>query len=132
MDQWQLGVGVWIPCLPFILTNTGCTSKMVKWLVGHPIDCVVLFLEDRSAPCPEGWASGRTKLEICTVIAGLIFKDDKDYVPWFATRAAKFAKGIQDHLGMWFKRSFHGILIFTVSGGASPHTPQRLSSTLHL
>ncbi|KIK74138.1 hypothetical protein PAXRUDRAFT_176566, partial [Paxillus rubicundulus Ve08.2h10] len=78
----------------------GHTSKMVKWLVDHPIDCIVLFCEDRSAPCPEGWASGRTKLEICGVIADLVFKNDEDYVPLFATHAAKFTKAVQDHLGI--------------------------------
>ncbi|KIK81383.1 hypothetical protein PAXRUDRAFT_808108, partial [Paxillus rubicundulus Ve08.2h10] len=60
-------------------TNTGCTSKIVKWLVDHPVYCIVLFSEDKSTPCPEGWASGRTKLEICTFITELVFKDDKDY-----------------------------------------------------
>ncbi|KIK80112.1 hypothetical protein PAXRUDRAFT_159547 [Paxillus rubicundulus Ve08.2h10] len=73
-------------------TNTGRTSKMVKWLVDHPVNCIVLFSEDKSAPHPEGQASGRTKLEICAVIAELVFKDDQDYAPLFALHAAKFAK----------------------------------------
>ncbi|KIK72378.1 hypothetical protein PAXRUDRAFT_799078 [Paxillus rubicundulus Ve08.2h10] len=145
-------------------TYTGRTSKMVKWLVDHPINCIILFSEDRSAPHPEGWASGRTKLEICAIIADLIFKNDEDYAVLFATHAAKFAKAVQDCLRTLkkgyheeavkftqtgngialnsdghsnllhkqFKRSFCGILIFTFSGWASPHTPQRLSSNLHL
>ncbi|KAF9218319.1 hypothetical protein BS17DRAFT_770768 [Gyrodon lividus] len=138
---------------------------MVKWLVDHPIDCIMLFHEDRSTPHPEGQASGRTKLEICAIVSELVFKDDEEYAPLFATHAAKFAKAIQDHLGIltltcinftqtekkaivsklsssckqemglhqtqritiiyfrWLKNNFCGTLIFTLSGGASPHTP---------
>ncbi|KAF9234059.1 hypothetical protein BU15DRAFT_79468 [Melanogaster broomeanus] len=80
-------------------TNAGRTSKMVKWLVDHPVDCIVLFSEDKSTPCPEGRASGRTKLEICAVIASLVFKDDEDFAPLFVLHAAKFAKAVQDRLG---------------------------------
>lgn len=79
-------------------TNTGRTSKMVKWLVDHPVDCIVLFSEDKSTPRPEGWASGRTKLEICAVIAELVFKDDEDYGLLLTSHAAKFAKAVQDRL----------------------------------
>ncbi|KIK90729.1 hypothetical protein PAXRUDRAFT_831442 [Paxillus rubicundulus Ve08.2h10] len=64
-------------------TNTGCTSKMVK-----------------CTPHPEGRASGRTKLEICAVIADLVFKNGEDYAPLFAMHAAKFAKAVQDRLGI--------------------------------
>ncbi|KIK80803.1 hypothetical protein PAXRUDRAFT_833331 [Paxillus rubicundulus Ve08.2h10] len=33
--------------------NTGCTSKLVTWLINHPVDCIVLFSDDKSAPCPQ-------------------------------------------------------------------------------
>ncbi|KAF9226100.1 hypothetical protein BS17DRAFT_765175 [Gyrodon lividus] len=82
-------------------TNTSHTSKMVKWLVDHPIDCIVLFSKDKSTPWPEGQASARTKLEICAIVADLVFKNDKEYGLLFAMHTAKFAKAIQDHLGIY-------------------------------
>ncbi|KAF8833049.1 hypothetical protein BDN67DRAFT_1021658, partial [Paxillus ammoniavirescens] len=36
---------------------SGRTSKLVRWLVDHPVDCVVLFSKDKGAPRPEGQAS---------------------------------------------------------------------------
>ncbi|KAF9220315.1 hypothetical protein BS17DRAFT_787510, partial [Gyrodon lividus] len=44
--------------------------------------------------------SGRTKQEICAVIAEVIFKDDADWGQAFSTYPAKFAKVVQDHLGI--------------------------------
>ncbi|KIK94028.1 hypothetical protein PAXRUDRAFT_12308 [Paxillus rubicundulus Ve08.2h10] len=97
----------------------------------------MLFSEDKSAPRPEGQASGRTKLEIRAVIAELVFKDDQDYALLFALHAAKFAKAVQDCLGILkkgyreqavkFTQTGNGIAPDTeghISGGASPHTPQ--------
>ncbi|KIK95825.1 hypothetical protein PAXRUDRAFT_139847, partial [Paxillus rubicundulus Ve08.2h10] len=90
-------------------TNTGCTSKMVKWLVDHPVDCIVLFSEDKSTPCPEGRASGRTKLEICAVIAELIFKDDQDYALLFALHAAKICQSCYHEQAVKFTQTGNGI-----------------------
>ncbi|KAF9220544.1 hypothetical protein BS17DRAFT_820630 [Gyrodon lividus] len=89
---------------------------MVKWLVDHPVDCIMLFSEDRSAPHPEGRAPGRTKLEICAVITEVVFKDDKDYAQLFALHAAKFTKAVQDHLGI-LKKAYHEQAVkFTQTG----------------
>ncbi|KIK71812.1 hypothetical protein PAXRUDRAFT_22801 [Paxillus rubicundulus Ve08.2h10] len=81
-------------------TNPGHTSKLVKWLVDHPVDCIVLFSENKSAPRLEGRASGKTKVEICTVIDEVIFKDDGDWAETFKDHPAKFSKAVQDRLGM--------------------------------
>ncbi|KIK82108.1 hypothetical protein PAXRUDRAFT_77678, partial [Paxillus rubicundulus Ve08.2h10] len=61
----------------------GHTSKLVKWLVDHPVDCIVLFSENKSTPQLEGRASGKTKVEICTVITEVIFKDDGNWAETF-------------------------------------------------
>ncbi|KIK79958.1 hypothetical protein PAXRUDRAFT_833827 [Paxillus rubicundulus Ve08.2h10] len=34
-------------------TSTGRTSKLVTWLIDHPVDCIILFSDDQSAPCPQ-------------------------------------------------------------------------------
>ncbi|KIK79677.1 hypothetical protein PAXRUDRAFT_160717 [Paxillus rubicundulus Ve08.2h10] len=75
-------------------TNPGHTSKLVKWLVNHPVDCTVLFSENKSR------ALGKTKVEICTVITEVIFKDDGDWAETFKDHPAKFSKAVQDRLGM--------------------------------
>ncbi|KIJ10159.1 hypothetical protein PAXINDRAFT_157696 [Paxillus involutus ATCC 200175] len=104
-------------------TNTGRTSKMVKWLVDHPVDCIVLFSEDKSTPRPEGRASGRTKLEICAVIAELVFKDDEDYGLLLTSHAAKFAKAVQDRLATLKKAYCEQAVKVTQTGnGITPDT----------
>ncbi|KIJ05064.1 hypothetical protein PAXINDRAFT_159169 [Paxillus involutus ATCC 200175] len=96
---------------------------MVKWLVDHPVDCIVLFSEDKSTPRPEGWASGRTKLEICAVIAELVFKDDEDYGLLLTSHAAKFAKAVQDRLATLKKAYREQAVKFTQTGnGITPDT----------
>ncbi|KIK80365.1 hypothetical protein PAXRUDRAFT_766149, partial [Paxillus rubicundulus Ve08.2h10] len=82
-------------------TNPGHTSKLVKWLVNHLVDCIVLFSENKSTPWPEGRASGKMKVEICTVIAEVIFKDDSDWAETFKDHPMKFSKAVQDWLGMY-------------------------------
>ncbi|KIK76535.1 hypothetical protein PAXRUDRAFT_781397 [Paxillus rubicundulus Ve08.2h10] len=79
--------------------STGCTSKLVMWLIYHPVNCIVLFSDDKSTSCPQGEPSGRTKQKICPVIAEVIFKDYTDWGQAFNTYPAKFAKVIQDLLG---------------------------------
>ncbi|KIK74750.1 hypothetical protein PAXRUDRAFT_174753, partial [Paxillus rubicundulus Ve08.2h10] len=86
-------------------TNPGCTSKLVKWLINHPVDCIVLFSKNKSTPPPEGRASGKTKVEICMVIAKVIFKDDGDWAETFKDHPAKISKAIQDQLGT-LKKSY--------------------------
>ncbi|KIK77087.1 hypothetical protein PAXRUDRAFT_835122 [Paxillus rubicundulus Ve08.2h10] len=34
-------------------TSTGHTSKLVTWLINHPVDCIILFSDDKSAPRPQ-------------------------------------------------------------------------------
>ncbi|KIK72595.1 hypothetical protein PAXRUDRAFT_172689 [Paxillus rubicundulus Ve08.2h10] len=80
--------------------NPGHTSKLVKWLINHPVDCIMLFSENKSAPRLEGSASGKMKVEICTVITKVIFKDDGNWAETFKDHHAKFSKAIQDQLGI--------------------------------
>ncbi|KIK74280.1 hypothetical protein PAXRUDRAFT_20038 [Paxillus rubicundulus Ve08.2h10] len=79
--------------------NPGHTSKPVKWLVDPPVDCTMLFSENKSTPRPEGRASGKTKVEIFTVIAEVTFKDDSDWVETFKDHPMKFSKAVQYQLG---------------------------------
>ncbi|KIK75840.1 hypothetical protein PAXRUDRAFT_784346, partial [Paxillus rubicundulus Ve08.2h10] len=50
---------------------------------------------------PEGRALGKTKVEICTVIAEVIFKDDSDWVETFKDHPMKFSKAVQNRLGTY-------------------------------
>ncbi|KIK76218.1 hypothetical protein PAXRUDRAFT_170594 [Paxillus rubicundulus Ve08.2h10] len=78
--------------------STGRTSKLLTWLIDHPVDCIVVFSDDKSAPCPQGKPSGRTKQDTCAVITEVIFKDDADWGQAFSTYPEKFTKVIQDCL----------------------------------
>ncbi|KAF8837255.1 hypothetical protein BDN67DRAFT_1014033 [Paxillus ammoniavirescens] len=77
---------------------SGCTSKLVRWLVDHLVDCVVLFSEDKGAPRPEGRASGKTKQEICSVIARIVFEKDDEYGKVFKSHPTKFTDAVQNRL----------------------------------
>ncbi|KIK74011.1 hypothetical protein PAXRUDRAFT_176915, partial [Paxillus rubicundulus Ve08.2h10] len=97
-------------------TNPGHTSKLVKWLVDHLVDCIMLFSENKSTPRPEGRALGKMKVEICMVITEVIFKDDGDWVETFKDHPVKFSKAIQDRLGT-LKKSYHEQAVkFTQTG----------------
>ncbi|KIK83853.1 hypothetical protein PAXRUDRAFT_152985 [Paxillus rubicundulus Ve08.2h10] len=69
-------------------TNPGHTSELVKWLINHPVDCIVLFSENKSAPQLEGRALGKMKVEICMDIAKVIFKDNGDWAETFKDHPA--------------------------------------------
>ncbi|KIK72513.1 hypothetical protein PAXRUDRAFT_180520, partial [Paxillus rubicundulus Ve08.2h10] len=89
------------------------TSKLVTWLIDHPVDCIVLFSDDKSAPRPQGKPSGRTKQDICAVIAEVIFKDDADWGQAFSTHPAKFTKPLLLRL----KKNYHNQAVkFTQTG----------------
>ncbi|KIK74741.1 hypothetical protein PAXRUDRAFT_19588 [Paxillus rubicundulus Ve08.2h10] len=56
------------------------------------------------------------KVEICMVIAKVIFKDDGDWAETFKDHPAKFSKAIQDQLGT-LKKSYHEQVVkFTQTG----------------
>ncbi|KIK76922.1 hypothetical protein PAXRUDRAFT_835175 [Paxillus rubicundulus Ve08.2h10] len=78
----------------------GCTSKMVQWLVDHPVDCIVLFLEDKSTPCPQGQPSGSNKQEIYGVTAKIVFNGDLEYRGLFMLQPEKFSEVVQNHIGI--------------------------------
>ncbi|KIK78021.1 hypothetical protein PAXRUDRAFT_834755 [Paxillus rubicundulus Ve08.2h10] len=84
--------------------NPGYTSKLVKWLVDHPVNCIMLFSENKSTPWLEGRALGKTRVEICTVIAEVIFKDNSNWVETFKDHPMKFSKAVQDRLGILKKK----------------------------
>ncbi|KIK78637.1 hypothetical protein PAXRUDRAFT_163436, partial [Paxillus rubicundulus Ve08.2h10] len=71
---------------------SGRTRKLVKWLV----NCVILFSEDKGAPCPEGQASGKTKQEIYSVIAQIVFKKGDEYGKVFESHPTKFTDAVQN------------------------------------
>ncbi|KIK78834.1 hypothetical protein PAXRUDRAFT_162950, partial [Paxillus rubicundulus Ve08.2h10] len=110
------------------------TSKMVKWLVDHPVNCIVLFSEDKSAPRPEGHASGRTKLEICAVITELVFKDDEDFAPLlkkgYCKQAVKFMQtgngivpDLEGHKFPWYSD------LHSLWGGIPSYTPKTVATS---
>ncbi|KIK76746.1 hypothetical protein PAXRUDRAFT_90338, partial [Paxillus rubicundulus Ve08.2h10] len=72
--------------------------KLVRWLVDHPVDCVILFSEDKGAPRPEGQASGKTKQEIYSVIAWIVFEKDDKYGKVFESHPTKFTDAVQNRL----------------------------------
>ncbi|KAF8836120.1 hypothetical protein BDN67DRAFT_984158 [Paxillus ammoniavirescens] len=97
-------------------TNPGHTSKPVKWLADHLVDCIVLFSENKSIPWLEGRALGKMKVEICTVITKVIFKDNSDWAETFRDHPTKFSKGIQDRLGTLKKSYRKQAVKFTQTG----------------
>ncbi|KIK79581.1 hypothetical protein PAXRUDRAFT_160954, partial [Paxillus rubicundulus Ve08.2h10] len=78
----------------------GRTSKIVQWLVDHPVDCIILFLEDKSTPCPQGQPSGSNKQEIYGVITKIVFNGDPEYGGLFMLQLAKFSEVVQNGIGM--------------------------------
>ncbi|KAF9231658.1 hypothetical protein BU15DRAFT_68155 [Melanogaster broomeanus] len=93
----------------------GCMSKMVQWLVDHPVDCIILFSEDKSTPCPQGQPYGSNKQEIYGVIAKIIFDGDPEYGGLFMLQPAKFSEVVQNRIG-----------IFRKSMNCDPDCPRRL------
>ncbi|KIK77758.1 hypothetical protein PAXRUDRAFT_165809 [Paxillus rubicundulus Ve08.2h10] len=83
---------------------SGHTSKLVRWLVDHPVDCVILFSEDKGAPHPEGRASGKTKQEIYSVIARIVFEKDDEYGKVFKSHPTKFTDAVQNRLTILKKK----------------------------
>ncbi|KAI6033519.1 hypothetical protein BKA83DRAFT_4043072, partial [Pisolithus microcarpus] len=73
------------------------TSKMVKWLVDHPADCVMLFSEDKNAPKSHGRPHS-TKLDVYGAIADAVFKDDTKYATSYVSTPNKFRDSVTHRL----------------------------------
>ncbi|KAF9235196.1 hypothetical protein BU15DRAFT_78207 [Melanogaster broomeanus] len=104
---------------------------MVQWLVDHPVDCIVLFSEDKSTPHPQGQPSGSNKQEIYGVITKIIFDGDPEYGGLFTSQPAKFSEVVQNHIGILkrlyrdqakkFQQTGNGIAPIGISEGDSEY-----------
>ncbi|KIK14354.1 hypothetical protein PISMIDRAFT_117199 [Pisolithus microcarpus 441] len=70
---------------------------MVKWLVDHPADCVMLFSEDKNAPKSHGRPHS-TKLDVYGAIADAVFKDDTKYATSYVSTPNKFRDSVAHRL----------------------------------
>ncbi|KIK75644.1 hypothetical protein PAXRUDRAFT_172158 [Paxillus rubicundulus Ve08.2h10] len=102
----------------------GRTSKMVQWLVDHPVDCITLFSEDKSTPHSQGQPSGSNKQEIYGVIKKIVFDGDPEYGGLFMLQPAKFSE-----VAKKFKQTGNGIATAGISEG-DPEYNNLLESVL--